>query len=270
MSELTPEQERYIEFVLESKVDKDNKEHIYTIASKWDYIAKYKKVNVDKLKNDFGSIDKWLANEIYQDKTKIDKIETLKNKFKPLKKMWAGQKHRTGFANVGKFTQWVVNAKKHQSWGFVKNDDKFDVLIKKYNDGDFGFRTFKNFYKWYEDQPKKCCYCGTSEKDLEILFKVKNDESERDKKLYSKKRGFTSALQIEKLNPNKPYNEFNCALACAFCNNAKSDMVNKENFEKFAKAHIKPLLDEFIKGKSNEMPFFDEGDSKIYQKDRQI
>ena len=150
-------------------------------------------------------------------------------------------------------------------WTFGKDRE---VLLKYYDYGVFGFKTFKNFYKWYESQPKECCYCGLNENDLEKLFKTNNNESERKKPLYSKKCGFTSALQIEKLNPNKPYNESNCALICAFCNNAKSDMINDKNFREFAKAHIKPFLEGFLQGKSNEMPFFDEGDS--YQKDKRI
>lgn len=264
MSELTPQEEKYIELALEPKFKNDKGQIAYTIASSWDYIPN------DEYKKDCNTINEWLACKVFGDKSKTSEIELLKEKFKKVKNIWAGQKHRTGFANIDKFKQWVAKAKEHKSCGFVKDDDKIGELIVKYERGDFGFRTFKNFYKWYEDQPKECCYCGTSEQDLEILFKVKNDESERCKKLYSKKRGFTATLQIEKLNPNKPYNEKNCALACAFCNNAKSDMVNEENFREFAKAHIKPLLDRFIKGKSNEMPFFDEGDSKIYQKDRRI
>lgn len=264
MSKLTPQEERYIELALEPIIKNDKGQIAHAIASSRNYIPD------DEHKKDCKTINEWLACKVFGDKSKTREIESLKEKFKKVKSIWAGQKHRTGFANVGKFTQWALKAKEHKSWGFVKTDDKFDVLIKKYNDGDFGFRTFKNFYKWYESQPKECCYCGTNEKDLEKLFKVKNDESEQNKKLYSKKRGFTATLQIEKLNPNKPYNESNCALACAFCNNAKSDMVNDKNFREFAKAHIKPLLDGFINGKSNEMPFFDEDDSKIYLKDKQI
>ena len=118
-----------------------------------------------------------------------------------------------------------------------------------------------------ESQPKECYYCGTTQVQLNKLFKKNDtDESEWDKTLYSKKTGFTAELQVEKLNPNKPYNESNCKLACAFCNNAKSDMVNADNFKKFAENHIKPLLDGFLGGVSNEMPFFEAKDSEQYQK----
>lgn len=251
MAELTKEEAKYIELALEPKYKNDKGQLAYAIATSWNY------------KKDFGSLEEWLTYEIFGDKTKTAELGQLKEKFKVAKKIWAGQKHRTGFANVEKFKQWVMVAKNCDGWGFVKADDKFDGLIAKYERGDFGFRSFKRFYEWYESTPKKCCYCGISEGDLKKLFKESNDESERNTKpLYSKKCGFTSALQVEKLNPNKPYNESNCKLACAFCNNAKSDMVNADNFKKFAKNHIKPLLDGFLGGISNKMPFFEKNNEK--------
>ena len=269
MAKLTEQEAKYIELALEPKCKNDKGQLTLTIASSWKFISEQENKTENELKKEFGTLDKWLAHKVFDDKTKTAEVEKLKEKFEVAKNIWKAQKHRTGFANAEKFEQWVEKVITHKEWGFVKADDKFDGLIAKYERGDFGFRSFKNFYEWYESMPKECCYCGTSEGDLKKLFKEINDESERkEKPLYSKKCGFTSALQVEKLNPNKPYNESNCKLVCAFCNNAKSDMVNNKNFEKYFAKAIKDFLQDMReKGrKENEMPFFEAKDSKQYQK----
>lgn len=204
--------------------------------------------------------------------TKQEQVDKLKNsvEFKQLKELLKrfDNKIRLGFSNVKKFEKWVEQAKKHKKWGFIKADDK---LIEKYENGDFGFKTFKRFYEWYVKEPQKCYYCGTTQEQLNKIFKEKDEENERNTKpLYSKKRSFTATLQIEKLNPNKPYNEANCKLACVFCNNVKSDMVNETNFETYFVEIIKNFLDDmFQKGKTaNEMPFFEDTDAKLYHKSK--
>ena len=275
MAELTEQEAKYIELALEPKCKNDKGQLTLTIASSWKFISEQENKTENELKKEFGTLDKWLTHKVFGDKTKLNEIEALKEKFEKIKKIWAGQKHRTGFASATKFEKWLEQAKMSEKWGFIKNIDdlrKKQELIAKYERGDFGFRSFKNFYEWYESMPKECCYCGTSENDLKKLFKEINDESERDKKpLYSKKRGFTSALQVEKLNPNKPYNESNCKLACAFCNNAKSDMVNEDNFKEYFVESIKNFFNSMRKkGRAgNEMPFFEKNnekdDSRQYQ-----
>lgn len=112
-----------------------------------------------------------------------------------------------------------------------------------------GFNDFVNFYRWYanqiENKGNKCHYCGTTESNLKKLFKEKDDESEKKKKpLYSKKRSFTATLQVDRKDSCKGYNVDNCVLACAFCNNAKSDMVRYKDLE-FFKEHFKEFVQKF-------------------------
>jgi len=104
-------------------------------------------------------------------------------------------------------------------------------------------QNFEFFYKWYKSQEKKCGYCGTSENTLKKLFE--------SKKLTSKK--FTATLHIERRNPNGEYNEENCMLACSLCNNAKSDLINEDNyreyFEKCMNQFLKDLSDGLIENR---------------------
>ncbi|MBF7047814.1 hypothetical protein IY804_06995 [Campylobacter volucris] len=57
-------------------------------------------------------------------------------------------------------------------------------------------------------------------------------------------------MQIERLDPDKGYNEENCVLACCICNNAKSDMINTENFKKYFGKHIKSFYEDLLNNKT--------------------
>lgn len=119
------------------------------------------------------------------------------------------------------------------------------IIDKFTEEREFGFGSFTKFYEWYDAQEPKCHYCGTTESNLKKLFKEKDDESEKEKKpLYSKKRSFTATLQVDRKNSDEGYNEKNCVLACAFCNNAKSDMVRYKDLE-FFKEHFKEFVQKF-------------------------
>ena len=245
---LTTEQKKYIKLVLEPKIKNEKGQFAYGIVTSWDYIAgqRQKGQNDEKFKekgktikkiHKYNNIDEWLAKKIYKDKNKINEVKNLKEKFAIVKNRWDTQKHRTGFEDVEKCKDCIKEA----------NEDDYEK-------GKYGFKTFENFYKWYQRQytkngKKHCYYCGATEVELKQLFKEKNDESERNKPLYSKKRSFTATLQIDRQNPDDGYNDKNCVLACTFCNNAKSDMVKEKgliffekNFKKFVRKFYKYLL----------------------------
>ena len=101
-----------------------------------------------------------------------------------------------------------------------------------------GFKNIINFYKWYKKQPQECCYCGTTQEELNKIFS--------NKKIESKK--FTETLHIERYDSNKLYSEDNCGLACSLCNNAKSDMISKDDF----KTHFKDAFKAYLKDKYSE------------------
>lgn len=86
-----------------------------------------------------------------------------------------------------------------------------------------GFKTFKAFYNHLFGKGElKCYYCGVTQDELKAIF---------DKKLVSNK--FNATLHIERLKPKDDYSVDNCVLACALCNNAKSDMIKADDYKKF-------------------------------------
>ena len=95
-------------------------------------------------------------------------------------------------------------------------------LWERYKNKEFGFKTFTKFYEWHKEQPKECHYCKITQDELDELWDEKLE-------LISSKK-FSKALHIERLDPDKPYCKDNCRLACAVCNNAKSDLISESDF----------------------------------------
>lgn len=102
-----------------------------------------------------------------------------------------------------------------------------DRFNNKKNDAkeSFKFKDFEEFYYWFKAQNDKCYYCGSTQDMLNGVFD--------SKKIESKKPSFTATLQIDKKDPDNGYKADNCVLACVLCNNAKSDMINDENFKNY-------------------------------------
>ena len=85
--------------------------------------------------------------------------------------------------------------------------------------------SFAKFRDWYIKQPQKCCYCGITEPEIEELI----TEGELTTKRLAT-RGWH--LEIERKAPNEKYDNFsNLALACYWCNNAKTDTFTEEEFK---------------------------------------
>jgi|GEM_PF-368280 len=81
------------------------------------------------------------------------------------------------------------------------------------------------FIKFYGDdnQERSCEYCNISEREIESLL---------GKGLIYTKRLSTRGLsmEIDRIEPNKGYVEGNIVLCCYWCNNAKTDEFNKNEF----------------------------------------
>ena len=104
-----------------------------------------------------------------------------------------------------------------------------------------GFRNdFKGFYQWYEKQPRVCFYCEIKEDITQWLFK--------NKVITSTKPSWTKGnLEVERKDGDV-YNEDNCALACALCNNAKSDLISSSvDFKKYIAPGIRAYQEELYR-----------------------
>ncbi|WP_255036751.1 hypothetical protein [Lacihabitans soyangensis] len=92
-----------------------------------------------------------------------------------------------------------------------------------------------SFLKWYQYQEKVCRYCGVSEKTCqEVIHKgLLNSKRFATEGVFARgvNRGYW--LEIDRKEPNEPYSENNCVLACYFCNNDKSDVFNEKQYLEF-------------------------------------
>ncbi|WP_257936671.1 hypothetical protein UPTC5083_00846 [Campylobacter lari] len=141
----------------------------------------------------------------------------------------------------------VVRKKYRINKKWKDENEKFSAIDKIVEEK---FEDMKNFAMWYEKaylkieskSKLKCHYCGIDEEKLKNIFE--------NKLITSKKPSFNSSLQIERLNPDKGYNEENCVLACCICNNAKSDMISASDFEKYFSNSVKNFYKDLLENKT--------------------
>ena len=142
----------------------------------------------------------------------------------------------------------LVNSLKEEIANIQKLRNRFtDERKKSFKDN------FKKFYEWYYAQGEKCCYCGISQDELHKLFKIKkciplNDAFKRS----------NGTLEIERKNSHSnTYSEENMALACPLCNNAKSNLINEENWREFFVSPMRNYYEKILGEKlSNPIPTF--------------
>jgi hypothetical protein len=105
-----------------------------------------------------------------------------------------------------------------------QGDELYDLMFQCY---DFdAIMTKGDFTKLIDE--KSCFYCGISVDQLNILGgngKLHNKRSET--------RGFT--LEIDRKHPNLEYTNENCCMSCYWCNNAKTDEFDENEFKEIAK-----------------------------------
>lgn len=74
------------------------------------------------------------------------------------------------------------------------------------------------------NETASCYYCGTTKEQFDKLYHAH--------KIFKKTaRGFN--FEIDRKEPNKEYTESNCVMTCYWCNNAKTDEFNAEEFKPF-------------------------------------
>lgn len=99
---------------------------------------------------------------------------------------------------------------------------------------------FWDFHKWFTSAEQKCHYCGITPEEIMNLY---------DNDLLTTKRIVTrgKSLEIERLEPNKTYEDINnLVLCCYWCNNAKTDEFTVEEFKPIGKV-MRKIWDERLK-----------------------
>jgi hypothetical protein len=109
------------------------------------------------------------------------------------------------------------------------------LFHNKRNKIDWDFGSLDNFTDWYKTQLAKqnnsCYYCEVNQDDIILLIGRGIIKSKR-----FNKRG--NNLEIDRKD-TRLYSKENCVLACYFCNNHKSDIINSDDFKKhFGKAQF--------------------------------
>lgn len=175
-----------------------------------------------------------------------------------LKKMEFETKFKFGFNDKAEFKQWIKQALKHTECKLICDKSFLEIL---YEEAHFGFKYAEDFYEWLNKQPKKCYFCGTSQSKL---YRIKN----KVQNIPKLKALLSPILQVAKINQNKPYNQTNCVLACAFCKNvAEVSIVNAENFKKYLVKSVNLFYDDLFKGKiGNKIPFYEDKDNAFYMR----
>lgn len=129
----------------------------------------------------------------------------------------------------------------------TKTDQRINQLYyNKRNKAEWKFGPKDVFNDWYVGQLKQqqnCCYyCNVNQDDISLLIERGIIKSKR-----FNKRG--NSLEIDRKD-TRLYSKENCVLACYFCNNHKSDIINSDDFKKhFGKAqfeYIKELKTRLI------------------------
>lgn len=101
--------------------------------------------------------------------------------------------------------------------------------FKSLKNGNELSNTPEDFLEWFKLQEQKCCYCGITEQEIALLHSKGHLSTKR-----WEKRG--RRLELERKNPETTYDVFdNLALACMWCNNAKTDTFTYEEFIKVGK-----------------------------------
>lgn len=109
---------------------------------------------------------------------------------------------------------------------------RFDSISKKRKDDSrtFTFEEFKHFYGPDNPKASRCChYCSVTEAEIASLIA---EGLIVTKRLVTRGR----TMEVDRKDPEGPYSIDNVVLCCYWCNNAKTDEFNYEEFKEIAKS----------------------------------
>lgn len=111
-----------------------------------------------------------------------------------------------------------------------------------------GFADMNELAFWYVEQFKKqegqCCYCESKIADIKKLLEAGKIRARKVKG--EGQRG--PRMEIERLDAiSNEYKPSNCALACYYCNNDKSNVYEAEDYKKYLAPAKKAYIEYLIK-----------------------
>lgn len=119
----------------------------------------------------------------------------------------------------------VDRAQLSKWWDEMKEDREQLSKVRKVWVKKCSEATFDQFYNWYTTIVRECHYCRINEEQIATLIEKGEIHTKR-----LTTRGRT--LEIERLEPNKPYDDTNNLVFCCYwCNNAKTDEFTEQEFK---------------------------------------
>ncbi|HYE68261.1 MAG TPA: hypothetical protein VEA58_06580 [Anaerovoracaceae bacterium] len=99
-----------------------------------------------------------------------------------------------------------------------------------------GFEDRQQFYTWFQQQQKVCCFCGLTEEESQKIALLGLIKSKRFPQGGVTDRGKARGvwLEITRDDPSKNFTVENSILACYWCNNDKSDLFTAKEYKKFS------------------------------------
>lgn len=114
------------------------------------------------------------------------------------------------------------------------NIKQFEKEHDKFFEKNLPYEKFKEFYG-KDDDKRRCAFCEITEDEINDLLSKEKIYTNR---IYSRGR----SLEIDKIKPEGGYVDGNIQLCCYWCNNAKTDEYNNEEFKEIGLA-IKKIWD---------------------------
>ena len=156
-------------------------------------------------------------------------------------KNWTPGTARKTYKSLDDFYRTELKIEQNDLLDLENKFEIFDNLYSRYFNGQRKelFERDKDFLEWYDKQNGSCYYCGVTQSELYSLVEFRGGNLTLNKKTKRSK----GTLEIEKLDPCKGYTYDNSVLSCPFCNNAKSNLISANDWNKF----FVPAMKKFFK-----------------------
>lgn len=144
---------------------------------------------------------------------------------------WAPGTAKANYGSIDEFYQEELGISKKKLYELRVGFDTYNRLYSKYYNEQRKelFESPELLLKWFAEQNESCQYCGITQADLLKIVKKRSGNLT----LNGKTKRSKGTLEIEKQDPAIGYSFNNCILACPFCNNAKSNLIEEQDWRKF-------------------------------------